>query len=145
MEVVSQKLYEVKGIEQAKQGTQLSELHRNNLAVPAVAHLIEHASVLMDCDLNGQQMVTTAKAICENFWSYKIDELVLIFKNGLSGKYGKLYGKWNYQKFCEWVQAYGEAEADYIEQRHISQKERPGERTDKSIKELFSAPIKQKK
>lgn len=92
----------------------------------------------MDCDLTPAQIVTTAETICQSQEFLKINELVLIFKNGISGKYGKLYGKWNYQKFCEWVQKYSEEEADYFEQRYISKKERPGERIGaKTLRELL--------
>lgn len=108
-----------------------------------------------------------AKMIMDEFWMMKLDEIMLAFKRGISGRYGKIFGQLSLNVFFDWIHAYNAEQAgDHSELAEAREKtehnkkiagtkndaevfaelvdkgkvERPTERTGKvkSIKELLS-------
>lgn len=62
-----------------------------------------------------------AKMIMDEFWMMKLDEIMLAFKRGISGRYGKIFGQLSLNVFFDWIHAYNQEQAgdhsEILEQR----------------------------
>lgn len=64
------------------------------------------------------QTMDAASMIASEFWHLKLEEIILAFKRGKLGKYGKAYNRLDVQVLCEWLTQYNHSEekAAYLEQ-----------------------------
>jgi hypothetical protein len=114
-----------RSIAEVKKGTQLSTLNKSGVGVKAVGVLVLQVSELMGMDLSSESIKLVSNMIASNYWNMKIDEIAYICRKGVSGDYGKNFGKFSYSMFGEWVKGYQEESADYLEQHHASLKHTP--------------------
>jgi hypothetical protein len=56
--------------------------------------------------IKGDAIVLLAEMIIENYWFLKIDEIDLVFKNGIMGKYGKIYDRVDASVIFDWLHKY---------------------------------------
>lgn len=52
-----------------------------------------------------------SKIIISEFWMLKLDEILLAFKRGIAGRYGKIYGGLSLNVFIEWINGYIQEQA----------------------------------
>lgn len=52
----------------------------------------------------------------------KIDEMIIILRDGIAGKYGKVYGHINLLTINEWIEKHNEQVAEHLENRHNRKK-----------------------
>lgn len=52
-----------------------------------------------------------AKMIMDEFWMMKVEEILLAFKRGISGRYGKIFGQLALNVFFDWIRAYNAEQA----------------------------------
>ncbi len=85
------------------------------------AALVE-VSVMIPNELNDAQLRMMAMMTVNNFWHMKIKDILLAMNRGLSGKYGKNYGKFTYTMLSEWINAYDLEKVSYNVQRNLEMK-----------------------
>ena len=56
--------------------------------------------------MNENQLKEAAKLVLEDYYFFSVSDFRLCFKNGLKGKYGKIYGKLSLQIIFEWLRAF---------------------------------------
>lgn len=96
-------------LEKARESQQLSLLRKEqgDIAVEAIiTKLISELCRYVPNNLEPLDIAGYAKMIHKKYWYFKIDDIVLCFKNGISGDYGKIYGNLKYDTLAEWFLKY---------------------------------------
>lgn len=52
-----------------------------------------------------------AKMMIKEFWMMKLDEIMLAFSRGITGRYGKIFGQLSLNVFFDWINAYNQEQA----------------------------------
>lgn len=90
----------------AKQSAQLSLL-KKEVGIQEtgimISKIINEISLLTNTTMDAGVKNLCAKMIVNNYWNLKIDELLLIIRDGILGKYGKIYGNFCFTTLTEWV------------------------------------------
>lgn len=80
----------------AQKGDQLSKLKRENedvaIAMISSALVSLNNSINIGTKMSDDQIIETAYAILSEYWTFKIDEVLLCFSMVKSGRFGKIYG-----------------------------------------------------
>lgn len=93
-----------------KHGLQISKLNKERpgellteitLLISGIYNLVNVGK-----QINERSIVTLAKMIIEKYWHLKIDEIDLVFRNGITGNYGKIYDRVDASVIFDWLQQY---------------------------------------
>lgn len=93
-----------------KYGKQVSKLNKDTpeILITAISAMIESIYTLVNVgkQINEHAIIKLAEMIIENYWYLKIDEIDLVFKNGITGKYGKIYDRVDASVIFDWLHQY---------------------------------------
>lgn len=91
-------------------GTQISTLKRQDeqSVIDAVGALITLAchSLNVGKNMTDLQVYTASCTLVERFWYLKLEEFALIFRNGCTGFYGKLFDRVDVEIISSWIEKY---------------------------------------
>lgn len=110
---------------EASKGLQLSGIKKEKgkeYLVTTIALQINTAlEMLQSYQTTPDAIAAAAEMIVDEFWMMKLDEILLAFKRGTMGRYGKIYGAISLNLFFEWINAYNAEQAgefsELLEQR----------------------------
>lgn len=105
---------------------QLSSLRREqgDVAVEAIiAKLLNELCKYVSNNLETADIAMYAKMIHKKYWYFKIDDLVLCFKNGMNGDYGKIYGNLKFDTLADWFSKYDFSMSNFYEDKSKQYKE----------------------
>lgn len=95
---------------QANKGSQLSGLKKetgDEHLITVISLQINTAFQLLPSQPTTPDAVAgISKIIISEFWMLKLDEILLAFKRGIAGRYGKIYGGLSLNVFIEWINGY---------------------------------------
>lgn len=95
---------------QANQGQQLSGLKKelgSTYLITVLSLQINTALQLLPSQPTTPDAVAgISKIIISEFWMLKLEEILVAFKRGIAGRYGKIYGGLSLNVFIEWINAY---------------------------------------
>lgn len=112
-------------LEKAITSTQLSKFKKEvgqDTLIVIMSEVIRRAYRLSGVEQDPEIIIDIASEIVSNFWYAKIQEIILGIKNGMSGKYGKMYGKLNYIIIAEWINNVITERVQYIDDNYIRHK-----------------------
>lgn len=104
-----------------KTGTQISKLKRENepALIQSVCGLITFAcqSLNVGKNMTELQVYSSACSLVEMYWRLKLEEFILIFKNGCAGYYGKTYDRIDVEVLSGWIEQHlrSEDRISYLE------------------------------
>jgi hypothetical protein len=64
-----------------------------------------------------------AQMIVRKYWYLKIEEIVFVFREAISGKYGKVYGNLALMQILEWFAIHESEKVEYFERSHSEVKQ----------------------
>lgn len=95
---------------QANQGQQLSGIKKelgSTYLITVLSLQINTALQLLPSQPTTPDAVAgVSKIIISEFWALKLEEILLAFKRGIAGRYGKIYGGLSLNVFIEWINGY---------------------------------------
>jgi len=101
----------------ALQSVQLSKLrteHGTPLLEAIVTKLLVELFKFKGNSPDVHTLTAWAKLIGQEYWHLKVDELVYVFRQGLHGKYGKIYGNIDYVTLTEWFGLYDKMKLNFL-------------------------------
>jgi len=113
-------------ISEAIGGTQISFLAKSEgemIAVGLVSKLILELSIFFNTTFNADGVKMIAQMIVRQYWYMKYEELVLIFRDAIAGKYGKVYGQLSFAQIMEWIEKHEQNRNEHFEQSHSEMKQ----------------------
>ena len=85
-------------------------------AVSLMSVAITELSSMADTNMTSESAIDTAIMIAYEYPHHRPQELIVVLKNGIGGKYGKTYGKITAMEVMRWVKEYDETErAEFFE------------------------------
>lgn len=109
-----------------------------------IGKVLSDALKFLAHDITPQEIPELSDMYLSSYWYLKIDEVILILKNGIAGNYGKTYGKFTYAVWAEWTNNYFNNERnDYFYAMNCKKSPMPdwadksGRGSDKSIKDII--------
>ena len=72
---------------------------------------------LCDNIFTKESVTTTALMLVDEYPNFRPEEVLLLCKNGISGKYGKIYGKVSPVTVMEWARDYDQERFDYFDKK----------------------------
>lgn len=113
------------------------------LILSYIIYILKEFLVFTPHNLNGEGIIMYSEMIINEYPLWKPEDFVLLFKNVLSGKYGKVYGNFTYANFAEWATQYEQERLDYFEMKANRNKEgwdsdRASEKADEQEREKHS-------
>ena len=144
----------VKDMETALQSPQISLLkkHESQLLGLRVMGLLNDLRKYTICHFDERTTGDLARNLIENFWHLKFDEFILILRNGINGRYGKIFGALQYSTIAEWFNAHESERQSHIEQKRIAENSalNSTKNVNASPEELYlnciyTAPVKEEK
>lgn len=98
-------------------------------------------------NMNVIQVNMTAELILEQYWYLKLEEILLVFKNAMKLKYGKLFDRIDGGVIMGWISEYDINERGYILEKNATQKRKEVETDDslpvEAFKEIYKEFIKE--
>ena len=113
-------------VETAIQGTQISLITNKfgaDFADDAITFLFHELSNFVTLGGTPDACLQWAKMIRTEYWGWKFDDLIYCIRQGINGRWGKIYGSFTYATFTEWAGKYELERNDYFEQRAAKHKE----------------------
>lgn len=112
-------------IEIARNSDQLSLLKKNDkpLLLGVIIKLLSEIQTFLKCELSTQEKVIYANMLVSEFWHFKIDDIILCFRQGINGHYGHIYGKFNYETLTDWLNSYEQSKLNHVDNEHAALKE----------------------
>ena len=112
-----------KSIEMGVQINKLAGANRK-ATYKMIMRLVENTAMFYN--VNGQtteaQLVMIAQSIIEKYGYDNIEDVIIALKNGRSGMYGKLYGRFDGEVVLDWIAQYMESKAEAREKLHHQRK-----------------------
>jgi len=90
--------------------------------------------------MNEKQVLTAAKLVLSDYYKFSVSDFILCFKNGLRGKYGKIYGAFGIQVLFDWLQQFHE---DWLIEYQKRRNNQVNPATFKQEKDVDIKPIKE--
>jgi hypothetical protein len=91
-------------------GIQISTLRKSDPvgANVAISKLISLTNARINCvrPMNDLQIGMAAASIVAKYWYLRIEELAYIMREGIGGRWGKLYDRFDEAVIMEWIQTY---------------------------------------
>jgi hypothetical protein len=107
-------------------GIQLKKLASANweAAMKLITRLIKNTAIFYNVNgqVTDQQLVMIAQSIIDKYGYDNIEDLIIALKNGRSGVYGKLYGRFDGEVVLDWITQYMESKAEALEKLHHKKK-----------------------
>lgn len=91
--------------------------------ISIMTQMLSELIIFVPSALTPEQLVYMAESIMIDNENWKPDDILIIFRNGKQGKYGKIYGNFTYQTFNEWADAYAVERQSYFDNKHLDTKE----------------------
>lgn len=86
---------------------------------------MQDINILCGSQNTGEEIIIYANMIKNNFRSIvKVEEIIYVFQQIANGKYGKIYGKLNYNQLAEMIHLYIKDRSDLIDRKEESRKMR---------------------
>lgn len=85
--------------------------------------LINELGRCIQNDWTVDDKIFLAQSLMNEYWYIRMDDFIVAFKNGLRGKYGKVYGKLDFVTMCDWINKWFEERERYLEPKNNSFKE----------------------
>lgn len=99
-------------------------LLKKEIGEPKVAAMLlkvmNEISLLTNTTMDAPVKMLCAKMILSNYWFLKIDELLMIIRDGILGRYGKIYGNFCFTTLTEWIEKYQAEKLGYVEDKNLS-------------------------
>lgn len=119
--------------EKAKDSAQLSLIRKQlgeKEAGLMITKVLNEISLMTNTTMDTPVKMLCAKMILANYWNIKIDELLLIIRDGILGRYGKIYGNFCFTTLTEWIEKYqqektGACESESLQYTGHEKVERP--------------------
>lgn len=115
----------------AQKSTQISYIKFENGAEyleKLIIKVITEALKIIPNDLKTDNVIYFTKLIVNEYWYWKIDDIVLCLKNGILGKYGKIYGQFSVMIIIEWLNEYQKEKDNYYENKLLDDHSKYGQR-----------------
>lgn len=112
-------------LEDAQKGIQISVIKRHNPALLelSILSMLKDVTIFYDVTWQPEAELKVIDSIISIYWHLKIEELAYIFRNGIDGVYGQVYGKLSPATVLQWISGYdAERDAFYVD-RNSSYKE----------------------
>lgn len=90
----------------------LKKVDKNTLKIVLLS-LIRYAIQASGGKNDNLPLELTIFDLLQSQWQFKIKEVFLIFRMGLNGNFGKIYGSVSSQDVAEWIKAYNVMSGDY--------------------------------
>lgn len=112
-------------------GIQLRKLAETNweMMMKLLIRLIKNTSVFYNVNNNitDAQLVMIAQSLIDSYGYDNIEDVIMAMKTGRSGRYGKLFGRFDGEVILSWMQQYLEEKAEQMEKIHHNRKFEPVE------------------
>lgn len=89
----------------------------------AISKIMKEAIRFLPSKMNNDDIVYFSKYFQKELWHWKFDDFILCFKNGISNKYGEIYGEFNISVFMKWVEKYDKEKQYLFYNKHLDTKE----------------------
>lgn len=126
-----------------KNGTQISKLKRERETdlLKAMCGLITFVcqSLNVGKNMTELQVYSSACTLIETYWRLKLEEFILIFKNGCAGYYGKTYDRIDVEMLSGWIEQHLRSE-DRISYFERVESEKRNQETIDIAADLQSSP-----
>lgn len=115
-------------ISQAIQSSQVSKIvreHGETIMVALIVKLINETIKLIPSTLTPSEMKAVAELLTRKYWMLKINEFVIMFRDGMTqsyGKEGKVFGQLSAKDIFNWADLYNERRAREIQHMQDSRK-----------------------
>lgn len=90
-----------------------------------IVKTLSEMNILTGKQIESSDLDIYAYQIKESFPELKMDEFILTIKNGMEGKYGKVYGKLNYMIINEWLNSSWNELLNAFDEEHRKKKSEP--------------------
>lgn len=112
----------VKDLGTALDSAQISLLkkHDNGLLTTRIAILLNDLRKYAHCQFDEHTAGDLARNLIETFWHLHFDELILVFRNGINGHYGKLFGSLQYVTITDWLLQHEINRDKFFENKNVS-------------------------
>jgi len=100
------------------------EINGGRDSMKLIIMLVENTAMFYNVNKNitEHQHVQIAQAIIEKYGYDNIEDVIIALKNGRSGMYGKLYGRFDGEVVLDWIAQYMESKAEAREKLHHQRK-----------------------
>lgn len=118
--IFTSKYFKNLSVELAQKSTQISKISIDKspeYLEKCVIYIISEALKLVANDFKIEQIIYISRMFINEFWHWKIDDLVLCLKKGTLGKYDKLYGQLSFSTMIEWFNKYQRDKDDFYENK----------------------------
>lgn len=85
-------------------------------AIMSMAEILIKSRDYLDYEVDENKLASWAEMLVDEHPDLSFDDFILILRNGINGRYGKIYGKMNYPILSEWISKYRDQVAEYREQ-----------------------------
>src|SRR3989304_1860498 len=111
-----------------------------NILAEAKINIAQEKNFLCGSQNNNEEIIAFSEMIKNNFRSMiKAEEMIYVFQQIANGKYGKIFGKLNYNQLAEMIHQYIDERSDLIDRQEENRKIRElgdnnqREKTDREI------------
>ncbi len=139
-------------LKQALESCQLNiaeqELGRSFLSILFVK-AINEVSVMSGSQMSADAKVMLSDSIMNQFWYLKVDEVLLVLRNGLNNQYGLNNKNLNAQIILDWFNRHEQDRDELFYNTHLELKNSSGNQSDRSpeprlAKDIFQESVDQK-
>ena len=112
-------------IEKAVDGVQLSFIKNDSgekVAVAFLSRCLTEPNKYFPSSFDAGMITMASQMILRNYWYMKAEEVLLVFKEGIFGKYGKVYGQINFPVIAQWFEAHDAERSGLFEANHETKK-----------------------
>lgn len=113
-------------IEKAIQSPSLIEIEvciGQTACTELIIGLLNELNSLIKSNLDRNDLTLYAYQVQNSFRNLKFDELIYSIKNGIEGRYGKIYGQFNYIVLNEWLEKSYQEFISFRDNKHLDQKQ----------------------
>lgn len=112
-------------LSKAIEGNQISFVKTESgemVTVALISKLIGEVCKYVNTSMDAGTIMMSSRMILQKYWYLKMEEIMLIFRDGVFGKYGKIYGQLTFSTLAEWIEKHDEERGIYFENNHLTNK-----------------------
>ncbi len=110
-------------VDKAQKSIQLSVIQSvegNKFVESLIIRILNEALEFIPHELTTKAIINYTKIFIQEYWYWKIDDFVLCVKNGMLGKYGKIYKTFNFSVLMEWCNIYDKDKNKYYDEQLLT-------------------------
>jgi hypothetical protein len=97
-----------------------------------ITKAINETCVLTGSPLSADAIVLTAQLIANQYWHLRMDEILLVLRNGIANQYGISNKNLNTQIILQWLAKHEEDREEFFYNRHLEYKNSSGNPADRT-------------